>query len=102
MTPFVPRRPPLWTISSMAESQQAHAVVTRASRRSIKGIARASQMHDAHQERLADCTWRRWAQPRRERREELPACFAGAPECADPRDAAERSARSFGNATAPR
>src|SRR5437588_8121264 len=58
MTPFVPRRPPLWTISSMADSQQAHAVVTRASRRSIKGIARASQTHDAHQERLADCTWK--------------------------------------------
>jgi len=39
MTPFAEVRWPLRTVSCMAESQQAHAVVMTASRRSITGIA---------------------------------------------------------------
>ena len=42
----------------MGTAEVADGSRLRASRLSIKGIARASQTHDAHQERLADCTWK--------------------------------------------
>src|SRR5712664_2411965 len=58
MTPFAEGRQPLRTVSCIEESQQAHAVVITASRRSITGIASASQTQLAHQERLPDCTWK--------------------------------------------